>query len=129
MDNLNNLKVKNFTDLLVWKEAHRLSLQVYKLTKNFPKAEIYSLVDQMRRATVSIGSNIAEGFSRQSYAEKAQFYAIAQGSLTELQNQLLIARDVSYLTSEDFKTIWLQSETTNKLLNGLLRKTKEIRDN
>lgn len=76
-------KIKSFTDLNVWKEGHKLVLQVYKLTKEFPKEELFGLTNQIRRAAVSITSNIAEGFSRHSYKEKLQFYSTALGSLTE----------------------------------------------
>jgi len=75
----------------------------------------------MRRATVSITSNIAEGFSRNTIKDKCQFYTLAQGSLTELQSQLLISRDLSYLTKEDFNQIANQTVIVNKLINGLKR--------
>src|SRR3989344_224377 len=86
-------KIQSFTDLEVWRESHKLVLMVYKFTKNFPKNELFGLTSQLRRAVVSITSNIAEGFSRFSYKEKIQFYSIAFGSLTEVQNQLLISKD------------------------------------
>lgn len=119
-------KIKTFTDLNAWKEAHKLVLMVYKTTKDFPKEEIFGLINQMRRAAVSITSNIAEGFSRQSYSEKAHFYSIAQGSNTELQNQLLITKDVGYLNENDFKEIAEQSVMAHKLLSGLIKKSKSI---
>ncbi|KKR76512.1 MAG: hypothetical protein UU21_C0008G0019 [Candidatus Levybacteria bacterium GW2011_GWA2_40_8] len=87
------MKIQSFTDLEVWKQAHKLVIEIYRVTKKFPKEERYSLVDQMRRAAISITSNIAEGFSRQGKKEKLQFYFMARGSLTELQNQLLVARN------------------------------------
>jgi len=67
---MNNKNIKTFTDLVVWQEAHELVLAIYKITKNFPKEEMYGLVSQMRRAVISVTSNIAEGFSRRSYKEK-----------------------------------------------------------
>jgi len=118
-------KIKSFTDLDTWKEAHKLVLMIYKTTKTLPKEELFGLTSQMRRAAVSITSNIAEGFSRQSYSEKIQFYSIAQGSTTELQNQLLIAKDVGYLTQKDFDEIASQSVIVHKLLNGLIKKSKK----
>ena len=119
-------KIKSFTDLDTWKEAHKLVLMIYKTTKTLPKEELFGLTSQMRRAAVSITSNIAEGFSRQSYSEKTQFYSIAQGSTTEIQNQLLIAKDVGYSTQKDFDEIASQSVVVHKLLNGLIKKSKNI---
>ncbi|MDB4979031.1 MAG: ribosomal protein [Candidatus Peribacteria bacterium] len=103
-------------------------LAIYKITKNFPKEEMFGLTNQLRRAAVSVTSNIAEGFSRNSYKEKIQFYAIALGSLTEVQNQILIARDVGYIEPIDFNTLADQSIVTCKLISGLLKKTKQIQD-
>jgi len=117
-------KIKSFTDLNAWKEGHKLVLLIYKITKEFPKEERYSLVDQMRRAVVSVTSNIAEGFSRESFKEKVQFYATAKASLTELQNQLLISKDVDYLNQEKFSEAANQSVIVHKLFSGLIKKSK-----
>ena len=125
--NVGNNKIQKFTDLLAWQEGHRLVLMVYKETKNFPLEEKYGLIDQMRRAAVSFTSNIAEGFSRKSSKEKYQFYSNARGSMTELQNQFLIAKDVGYLSKEVFNKIVQQSITTNRLLSGLLTATRQKR--
>jgi len=119
-------KIKSFTDLNAWKEGHFLVLLIYKATKIFPKDELFGLVSQMRRAAVSITSNIAEGFSRNSYKEKIQFYYLAQGSITELQNQLLIAKDVGYINKSKFKEIAEQSVKVQKITNGLIKKCKCI---
>ena len=116
--------LKSFTQLNAWQNGHKLVLRVYKLVKFFPKEETYALSDQMRRCVISITSNIAEGFSRKSYREKSQFYSIALGSTTELQNQLLVAKDVGYLSLEDFKEIAEQSVVVNKLINGLIKASK-----
>ena len=80
----------------------------------------------MRRCAVSITSNIAEGFSRHTYKDKVQFYSISQGSVTELQSQIMIAKDVDYLNKNDFDKIASQTVTVNKLINGLIKKSKEI---
>ena len=119
-------KIKEFTDLKVWQEGHILVLKIYDQTKSFPREETYSLVDQMRRSVSSITSNVAEGFGRQSYKEKIQFYYLAQGSLTELKNQLFIAKDVGYLKNEDFQNLIEQATTTHKLLQGLITKSKSF---
>lgn len=108
-----NQKIKSFTDLKVWQEGHRLVILIYKITASFPKKEIYSLIDQMRRSAASITSNIAEGFGRQTYKEKIQFYYLAQGSLIELKNQILIAKDVGYLNQEQLTQLVNQANVTH----------------
>lgn len=113
--------IKAFTDLIAWQEAHRLTILIYRHTDGFPRKEIYSLTDQMRRSSVSVGSNIAEGFSRRSKKEKTQFYYMAKGSLTELQNQLFVARDVGYLPAGDFEVLTEQCSRVGRLLTGLIR--------
>ena len=121
---MRNGKIESFTDLNVWKEGHKLVVMTYKITKGFPKEETYSLIDQMRRAAASITANIAEGFGRQTYKEKVQFYYMAKGSLSELKNFLLIARDVGYLSEEDLKILAEQSNIVDRLLQGFIRKSK-----
>jgi four helix bundle protein len=117
-------KIQSFRDLEVWQEAHALVLLIYRESKGFPKEEVFSLTSQMRRAAVSISSNIAEGFSRQSYKEKLQFYFTSLGSLTELHNQILIAKDLGYFTEENFEKIILKITSVHKLLNGFIGKTR-----
>ncbi|KPJ56003.1 hypothetical protein AMJ49_05920 [Parcubacteria bacterium DG_74_2] len=124
MDNKEIYKIQKFTDLIVWQEGHKLVLMIYIETKNFPGEEKYGLIDQMRRAVVSFTSNIAEGFSRRSSKDKYHFYINAKASMTELQNQLLIARDINYLSKESFDKIAEQSIVANKLLTGLLKATR-----
>ncbi len=119
-----NGKINLFTDLNAWKETHKLVLMVYAATSDFPKEELFGLVMQMRRAAVSITSNIAEGFSRQSYKEKVQFYATAQGSLTELKNQIIIAKDTRYIPAVEYQKIFDQSIISHKLINGLIKSSK-----
>ena len=114
-------KIRTFTDLNAYRQAHKLVLLTYKITQDFPKEERYGLIDQMRRAAVSITSNIAEGFGRNTTKDKYQFYTMSQGSLLELQSQLLVARDLQYLTKSIFNQIAQQSITVNKLINGLKR--------
>jgi four helix bundle protein len=119
-------KIKSFTDLNAWKEGHKLVIEIYKVTKEFPGEEIFGLTSQIRRASVSITSNIAEGFSRNSYKEKLNFYSISLGSLTEVQDQLTIAKDIKYIANEDFKKLADQTVIASKLLNGLIKSTKTI---
>ncbi len=122
-------KIKSFTDLVAWKEAHKLVLMIYEKTKDFPKEEIFGLTNQIRRAVVSVSSNIAEGFSRNSSKEKTQFYFIALGSLTEVQNQLMIAKDVGYIEKDKFNSIAEQTVVASKLINGLIKSVGSISHN
>lgn len=119
-------KITSFTKVRAWQEGHKLVLMVYEVTKNFPKEEMFGLVNQLRRAVVSITSNIAEGFSRKTYGEKLQFYCIALGSLTEVQNQILIAKDVGYIDGREFKELADQTVEVSKITNGLIKSTKEL---
>ena len=121
---MNEGKIKSFTDLIVWKEGHKLAVLIYQTTRKFPREEMYSLSDQMRRASVSVTSNVAEGFGRQGYKEKIQFYYIAHGSLTELENQLFIAKDVGYLNNIDFEKIMSLANNVHALLLGFIKKSK-----
>ena len=114
-------KIRNFTDLEAWKAAHRLAVAVYAMTKKYPKEEIFGITNQMRRASISVASNIAEGFSRNSPKEKTQFYSIAKGSLTELESQILISRDVGLVSINGFSDIEQLIRQAGKLLTGLLR--------
>lgn len=119
-------KIKSFTDLKTWQEGHKLVLLIYRITKQFPKEELYSLVGQMRRAASSITANLAEGFGRQGYREKIQFYYLSHGSLLELKNFIIIAKDVGYLDGNDFEIIIEQSNITHQLLQGLIKKSKSF---
>lgn len=122
----NNPKIRAFTDLIVWQESHKLVLMIYTATRKFPKEEIFGITSQMRRSAVSITSNIAEGFARRSNKEKLQFYAIARGSLVELESQLLVARDVNYLPVGDFESIYKQIVNSHQLLNAFINKTNDL---
>jgi len=116
-----NKKITSFTSLLAWKEAHELTLSVYKLLTIFPIYERFGLCDQLRRSVSSISANIAEGFGRSTLKDKVHFYYIANGSLTETQNHLLVARDLKYLSAKNFKNIYEQTITTSNLINGLIK--------
>ena len=89
--------MKDFRQLKVWEKAHQLALQVYKTTVNFPREELYGLTSQIRRSSMSIPTNIAEGCGRHTDAEFARFLQIAMGSASETEYQLLLARDLEFL--------------------------------
>ena len=118
---MNDATIRSFSDLDAWQDGHRLVLAVYATTKKFPREELFGLMSQLRRAAVSVTSNIAEGFSRRTAAEKRHLYSIAEGSLIELQNQFLIARDVGYIDSAMFTRLANQSVVVHRLIRGLMR--------
>ena len=103
-------------------------LIIYNITQSFPLEERFGITNQLRRASVSITSNIAEGFTRGGKKEKIQFYRTALASLTEVQNQLLICRDISYITKDKFNEIAQQSVTAQKILSGLIKTAPAIQD-
>lgn len=114
-------KIKVFTDLIAWQTGHTLVLSIYEITKKFPKAEEYGLTSQIRRAAVSITSNIAEGYCRHSRKEKIQFYYLSLGSLSESQNQLIIAKDLGYISKQSFDELLLLTENVHRLIYGMIR--------
>ncbi len=118
------LGVRSFEDLLAWQEARELAKEAYVVTRSFPKDEQFALTSQMRRAATSVTANIAEGFSRQTVADKAHFYSMALGSLTELQSFLYTALDVGYMNEDMRVKLYNQSVKSHKLLNGLIKSTK-----
>ena|SRR3989344_4330592 len=119
-------KIHSFTDLIAWKQGHQLVLAIYAIISGFPKHEAYALSDQIKRCVVSITNNIAEGFSRRTSKDKIQFYYISLGSVTELQNQLIIAQDLKYLTNEQFKNLYEQAIRVHKLIFGLIKSAKSL---
>ena len=112
---------QHFTEMPVWQTAHKLVLRVYRLSSSFPKDEQYALTSQIRRAVVSVSSNIAEGFGRQHSRDKAQFYYNARGSLYEVEDQLLIARDLGYLTADNHGQVKELVATTVFDLNKIIK--------
>jgi four helix bundle protein len=118
-------KIRSFADLIAWQEGHKLVLGIYEITKTFPKEETFGLTSQMRRAAVAITSNICEGFGRKTFKEKLQFYYLAQGSINELRNQSIIAKDIKYLEGDVFMELDVQLNNVHKLLQGLISKSKE----
>lgn len=100
-------------------------IDTYKATDYFPPEEKFSLTSQIRRSAVSVTSNLAEGFGRQGQNDKQHFYTMARGSVLELQNQLLIARDIKILKTDDFKNLSKLSVIVHKLVNGLVRSIRD----
>ena len=109
-----------YEDLIAWRKAKALAAEVYRATEGFPRAEIYGLTSQLRRAAVSIASNVAEGQGRLTKGEFSHFLGQARGSLFELETQLSIALDLHFLREDDFKRLKEQSSEVRKVLNGLI---------
>ena len=116
------MAIQNYQELIVWQKAMELTQKIYIVTKKLPKEEIYSLTNQMRRAAVSIPSNIAEGQSRNSTKEFMQFLSIARGSKAELETQLLLCLKIGYLDDADISELMELSTEIGKMLNTLVRK-------
>ncbi len=114
----------SYRDLRVWQHAMELVVGVYKQTRNFPKEEIYGLTSQMRRAAVSIPSNIAEGKGRSSDRDRALFFCHARGSLLELETQILIAQQLKYLTALQGEELMKISTQLGRMLNALIQSLK-----
>jgi four helix bundle protein len=110
-----------FKELIVWQKAYGLTLEVYKLSKNFPKEETYRLVSQLQRAVVSIPANIAEGYERNHKKEYIHFLYIAKGSLGEAETYLLLARDLDYIFVEQYRVIEDRRGEVARLLRGLIK--------
>src|SRR3989344_2718252 len=124
--NTDSPQIRSFKDLRAWQEGHRLVLMIYDATKLFPKDEQFGLTNQIRRAAVSVTSNIAEGFSRKSLKEKIQFYSMSHGSLAEVENQIIIAKDIGYINQETFNDMSDSIIVTSKTLNGLIKSLRSL---
>ena len=112
--------VKSFEDLAVWKDARKFTNKIYNLTNKFPKEELYGLTSQIRRATVSIMANIAEGFDRRSDKELTNFLSIARASSSEVQNDLYVAIDLEYISQAEFNQLYQEAKKIAKQINGLM---------
>ena len=121
------MPARSFEQLVVWQRGHELALSIYNVTKKFPKEEIFSLTDQLRRAASSVTANIAEGFGKISTRDKLRFYNMAQGSLEETRNHLILARDLDYITAEESRLLndkaRLVSIMLNRYCQALIRNT------
>jgi four helix bundle protein len=116
--------MQSFRNLKVWEKAHSLVLEVYNLTRGFPREELYGLTSQMRRACVSIGANIAEGCCRKGDLELGRFLQIAMGSASELEYELLLARDLKFVNISDFQQLEEQVTEVKRMLAALICKLK-----
>lgn len=116
---------QHFKDLIVWQKAMDLVVELYRVTENFPKREVYSLTDQIRRAAVSVPSNIAEGQAHFSKAEFLHFLRHSSGSLAELETQILLAERLHYTDHAQTESLIKQIVEVGKLLNGLINSLKK----
>jgi four helix bundle protein len=113
-------RVQSYRDLIVWQKSIELVLEIYRATRGFPKTETYGLVSQLRRAAVSVPSNIAEGHARLSTGEFKQFLGHARGSLMEIETQILISRKLGHIDSVQSTILFNRAAEIGKVLNGLL---------
>ena len=113
------MKVKSFEDLTVWREAHRLTLEIYKLTTRFPGAEKYGIVSQLRRSSSAVPANIAEGFGRATTRELLRCLQIARGELEETRYFVLLSRDLGYVTAQDYESVGEHCNSVGRLINAL----------
>lgn len=120
------MKITNYRDLVVWQKAMDLTIGIYVASGSFPRSEVYGLSSQMRRAAVSTASNLAEGHTRRSTSEYQRFLSIAQGSLSEVETQMLIARRLSYLEEPAGEHLLKLSDEIGRMITGL-RKALENR--
>jgi four helix bundle protein len=116
-----NKTAKTFQDLIVWQKAHHLVLDIYKVSKQFPKDELFGLISQIRRSAVSVPANIAEGFKKFSAADKARFFNISQASLEETRYYLILASDLNYMNPKD---IFPKIEEVSRLLDSYHKKLR-----
>lgn len=116
----------SYKELVVWQKAVKLVKEVYILTSKFPGSEVYGLTSQIRRAAVSIPSNIAEGYGRKSSREYSQFCSIAYGSALELETQIIIAKDLKLAKTEEYNNVDKLLEEVSKMLNTMTSKMKKL---
>jgi four helix bundle protein len=116
--------VQDFRNLKVWEKAHALTLDIYKASKSFPREEMYGMTSQMRRASVSIGANIAEGACRRGDVDFARFLQIAVGSASELEYHLLLARDLELMKASDYQRLSDEAVEVKRMLAALMQKLR-----
>ena len=119
--------MQDYRKLKVWQKSHVFVLSIYKITACFPREEIYSLVNQLRRAAVSIPSNIAEGCGRTGNRGLKQFMSIAMGSTNEVEYQLLLAKDLGYIPTEEYNTLGKEAVEIRKMLASYIKRIAETK--
>ena len=122
------MKIERFEDLISWQKARELTREIYKVSQSTPFAKDFGLCDQIRRAAVSVMSNIAEGFDRAGRAEFHQYLVIAKGSAAEVRSQLYVAHDIGYIDQETFARLKGLAEETSRIINGLRSSLKRSKD-
>lgn len=115
------MPIKSFEEILAWKKSHELVLFIYRLSEKYPRHEIFGLVSQSRRCAVSVPSNISEGFRRKGKNDSLHFYNIAQSSLEELRYQVLLSKDLNYISGNEYEKFVVMAEETSKILNGWIK--------
>ena len=121
--------LKNYKDLKVWQKSYELCLKIYRLTAKFPKEERYGLTSQIRRAAVSIPSNIVEGYGRKTTADYLRFLYIAYGSICELETQLLLSGDLNYVNQEYLESLKDGTEEVERMLKAMIKSLENKRLN
>jgi len=116
--------MQDFKSLKVWEKAHGLTLEIYRYTKDFPKEELYSLTNQLRRAASSIPANIAEGCGKKTKADFANFLNIALGSANETEYFLILSRDLNYISQDNFNTLSKEANDVKAMLINLINKVR-----
>src|SRR4029077_1460198 len=117
--------MRNYRDLQVWNKAHNLTLELYRVSRGFPREEVYGVTSQLRRAAVSIGANLAEGCGRRTSTELARFVRIAMGSASELDYHLLLSRDLGFINDNDFARSAVDLTEVRKMLTSFLSSVEE----
>lgn len=112
------MTIQRFEDIIAWRKSHQLVLNIYEITKNFPREEAYALTQQMRRCSISVPANIAEGFKRRTKNDSLHFYNISEASLEELKYYLILSKDLKYINEGKFNSIYCFIEEVSKIING-----------
>lgn len=111
-------RTNSFKDLIVWQKSHQLVLAIYSITKTFPKEEIFSLTNQVRRASVSIAANISEGYKKKTVPNKLNFINIAEGSLEEVKYYIILSKDLKYIDEKNYEQLYIYAEEVGRLISG-----------